>query len=211
MNLSRILLVAAVALAANFARADDTKEFLDPKNWEGRSDIWYITDGVVVGYNEEDPKYNTFFCSKKKYSDFDISFKVQLKDGKGNSGLQIRSALKDEKKFTVAGPQVDAGSGYWGSLYGEGVGGMMKASKKEDIETAVKETEWNEYHVVAKGTKVTIKINGTTMVDDDFPNLPGNQKDKPAPTEGIIAFQYHAGHKGMRVSFKDIQFTNLAK
>ena len=81
MNLSRILLVAAVALAANFARADDTKEFLDPKNWEGRSDIWYITDGVVVGYNEEDPKYNTFFCSKKKYSDFDISFKVQLKDG----------------------------------------------------------------------------------------------------------------------------------
>jgi Domain of Unknown Function (DUF1080) len=211
MNLSRLLLAAAVALSANAARADDTKEFLDPKNWEGRSDIWYITDGVVVGYNEEDPKYNTFFCSKKKYSDFDISFKVQLKDGKGNSGLQIRSKLTDEKLFKVAGPQVDAGAGYWGSLYGEGVGGMMKASKKEDIAKAVKETEWNEYHVVAKGTKITITINGTTMVDDDFKMLPGKEKDKAAPTEGIIAFQYHAGHKGMRVSFKDIKFTNLAK
>ena len=40
MNLSRILLVAAVALSANFARADDTKEFLDPKNWEGE---WKMT------------------------------------------------------------------------------------------------------------------------------------------------------------------------
>lgn len=211
MNLSRLLFVAAVALAANVVRADDTKEFLDPANWHGRTDIWTLKDGSVVGYNEEDPKYNTFFASKKKYSDFEISFKVQLKDGKGNSGLQIRSMLKDEKKFVVAGPQVDAGAGYWGSLYGEGIGGMMKASKPEDIKKAVKEKDWNEYKVVAKGTKITVTVNGTTMIDDEFPNMPGKEKAKPAPTEGIFAFQYHAGHKGMRVEFKDITFKNLAK
>lgn len=211
MTLSRLLCVVALATAAPALRADDTKEFLDPANWHGRTDIWSITDGVVVGYNEEDPKYNTFFASKKKYSDFEISFKVMLKDGKGNSGLQIRSTLRDDKKFVVAGPQVDVGAGYWGSLYGEGIGGMMRASKPDDIKKAVKPEEWNEFHVVAKGTKITVKVNGTTMVDEEFPNLPGKEKNKPAPTEGIFAFQYHAGHKGMKVMFKDIKFTNLAK
>jgi hypothetical protein len=113
---------------------------------------------------------------------------------------------------------VDVGKGYWGSLYGEGVGGMMKASSPDAIKKAVKESEFNEYHIVAKGTKITIKINGETMVDQDFPKLPG-RKDKdgkeieggPAPTEGIIAFQAHGGYPKMRVEFRDIKFTNLGK
>ena len=210
MSLSRFVLLAAVALAfAPTSRADDTADFLNPDNWVGRSDIWTIKDGVVVGETKEDPKYNTFFVSKKKYSDFEMTCKIQLKGGIGNSGIQIRSTLKDDKKFIVAGPQVDVGAGYWGSLYGEGIGGMMQPSKKPDIEKAVKVEEFNEYHIVAKGTKITIKINGTTMVDNDFPNMPGKESAKPAPTEGIIAFQAHAGYKSMRVEFKDIKFTIL--
>ncbi len=210
MSLSRFVLLAAVALAfAPTSRADDTADFLNPDNWVGRSDIWTIKDGGVVGETKEDPKYNTFFVSKKKYADFEMTCKIQLKGGIGNSGIQIRSTLKDDKKFVVAGPQVDVGAGYWGSLYGEGIGGMMQASKKPDIEKAVKVEEFNEYHIVAKGTKITIKINGTTMVDNDFPNLPGKDNTKPAPTEGIIAFQAHAGYPTMRVEFKDIKFPIL--
>lgn len=214
MKLSRFLLLAALVLSAshlNTLRADDTKEFLDPANWHGRTDLWTIKDGSIVGETKEDPKYNTFFCTKKTYSDFEMSFKVHLRDGVGNSGIQIRSTLKDDKKFVVAGPQVDIGKGYWGSLYGEGVGGMMKASKPDDIKKYVKETEWNDYTIVAKGTHVKITINGHTMIDEDFPNLPGNQKDKPAPKEGIIALQVHAGYPKMRIEFKDFKFTNLAK
>ena len=210
MSLSRFVLLAAVALAfAPTSRADDTADFLNPDNWVGRSDIWTIKDGVVVGETKEDPKYNTFFVSKKKYADFEMTCKIQLKGGIGNSGIQIRSTLKDDKKFIVAGPQVDVGAGYWGSLYGEGIGGMMQPSKKPDIEKAVKVEEFNEYHIVAKGTKITIKINGTTMVDNDFPNLPGKESAKPAPTKGIIAFQAHGGYPTMRVEFKDIKFTIL--
>ena len=47
---------------------------------------------------------------------------------------------------------------------------------------------------------VTIKINGTTTIDDEFAKM---------PAEGIIAFQLHAG-KPMEVTFKDIQFTDLS-
>ncbi|MCI0702781.1 MAG: DUF1080 domain-containing protein [Planctomycetia bacterium] len=207
------LFLAALLLVPAVARADDTEEFLKPDNWQGREDIWKLDPKAktIVGETKQDPKYNTFFCSKKKYSDFELSFKVQLRDAVGNSGVQIRSERfdKDDKQpFRVRGPQVDVGKGYWGSLYGEGVGGMMKASSPDAIKKAVKETEFNEYHIVAKGTKITIKINGETMVDQDFPMLPGKDK-KPAPTEGIIAFQAHAGYPKMRVEYKDIVFKDL--
>src|SRR5215204_1374163 len=153
MRLSRLLFAVVLLAAGNAARADDTEDFLKPENWEGRADLFKLDPKArtIVGETMEDPKYNTFFCTKKKYSDFELSFKVQLRDAVGNSGVQIRSTLRDDKKFVVAGPQVDVGKGYWGSLYGEGVGGMMKASSPDAIKKAVKETEFNEYHIVAKG------------------------------------------------------------
>ena len=206
MRLSHLLAVPALLLFVSVSRADDTKEFLDPANWEGRSDIWTIKDGVVVGDAKEDPKYNTFFCSKKKYGDFELTFKVQMPSPMGNSGVQFRSVLKDEKKFVVHGPQVDIGAGYWGSLYGEGVGGYLLKAKGEPVKG--KEKEFNEYHIVAKGNHVTIKVNGELTVDEDIPD---NKGKNPAPAEGIIAFQMHGNRGPMRVEFKDIKFTNLKK
>src|SRR4051794_27993310 len=97
MRLSRLLFAAAIlALPALSARADDTADFLNPDNWQGRTDIWSIKDGVIVGETKEDPKYNNFFCSKKKYSDFELSCKILLRDGVGNSGIQIRSERFDK-------------------------------------------------------------------------------------------------------------------
>ncbi len=223
MRLSRLFratpfAIVALLLAPPVVRADDTEDFLKPENWEGRKDIWKLDPKAktIVGETMEDPKYNTFFCSKKKYSDFELSFKVQLRDAVGNSGAQIRSERTDKddstnkQPFKVRGPQVDVGKGYWGSLYGEGVGGMMKQSSADAIKKAVKETEFNEYSIVAKGTKITIKINGETMVDQEFAKLPGKEP-KDTPKDGIIAFQAHAGYPKMRVEFKDIKFTDLGK
>jgi hypothetical protein len=219
MRLSRFWpAVPAVLLACSPAvRADDTADFLKPDNWEGRTDIWKIEKTSIVGETTEDPKYNTFLCSKKTYSDFELKFKVTLRDEVGNSGVQIRSHRLDKdgdaKPFRVGGPQADIGKGYWGSLYGEGVGGMMKQSDPKAIEKAVKGAEANEYTIVAKGTKITVTINGETMVDGDFPKLPAKKPEdaKDAPTDGIIAFQAHAGYPKMKVEFADIKFTDLSK
>jgi 3-keto-disaccharide hydrolase len=213
MRYPRLLLAGPLLVLLNAAaRGDDTEEFLKPDNWHGRADLFKLDPKArtIVGETMEDPKYNTFFCTKKTYSDFELTFKVQLRDGVGNSGVQIRSQLRDDKKFVVAGPQVDVGKGYWGSLYGEGVGGMMKASDPAKIKRVVKESEFNEYKIVAKGTHITVTVNGETMVDQDFPTLPGKDM-KTAPTDGIIAIQVHAGYPKMRVEFKDISFTDLSK
>ena len=210
MRLSQIwpALPAVLVVLSPAVRADDTEEFLKPSNWEGRSDIWKIEKGTIVGETKEDPKYNTFFCSKPKYGDFELSFKATLRDGIGNSGVQIRSEVFDAKLFKVKGPQVDIGKGYWGSLYGEGVGGMIVESGKEKIAKAVKETEANAFHIVAKGNKIKVTVNGEVMVDGEYPQT---KDKKPFPAEGIIAFQAHAGYPKMRIEFADIKFKKLSK
>jgi hypothetical protein len=210
MRLSRLsaavpLLAVALVAAPPHVRADDTDDFLNPDNWEGLEKHWKIEGRTVVGETPAALKVNTFLCSKQKYADFEMSFKVQLKDGVGNSGVQIRSEVFDAKQFRVRGPQVDVGAGYFGSLYGEGVGGYLLKAKKD----VAKPKEFNEYHVVAKGNHVTVKVNGEVTVDEDFPT--SNAKSKtptPAPAEGIIAFQLHTGPL-MRVEYKDITFKKL--
>ena len=173
----------------------------DFEGWEGLiKEYWSVKDGDLVGYTSKDPGFNTFLCSKKEYKDFEMSFKVRLKDGVGNSGIQIRSKLANEKKFAVHGPQADIGAGYWGSLYGENFGGMMKAASKES-QKAIKAKDFNDYSIKCVGKKVTIKINGVTTVDEEFAKM---------PAEGIIAFQLHAGYPSMEVTFKDLKFKDLS-
>ncbi|MBX9582638.1 MAG: DUF1080 domain-containing protein [Gemmataceae bacterium] len=203
MRLPRLPLAAALVLTAAAARADDTADFLKPDNWEGLPEYWKVDGTTVTGSADKDPGFNTFLCSKKKYGDFELSFKVQLKDGKGNSGVQVRSSVVDPQKFVVAGPQADIGAEYWGSLYGERVGGWLKKAPKNHAKAA----EFNDYQVTVRGNHVTIKVNGETTIDEDFPD---NKGKDPAPAEGVIAFQLHAGGP-MTVTFKDIQFTDLGK
>jgi hypothetical protein len=141
--------------------ADDFFTGKNLEGWEGLSEHWAAKDGMLHGTTK--PKginFNTFLCSKKQYGDFDLKLKVKIENAVGNSGIQIRSSIKDPKKFVVAGPQCDMGQQYWGSLYGEQFGGMMKSSDAKKVEKVVKPKDWNDYHIVCKGKHVTIKING---------------------------------------------------
>jgi Domain of Unknown Function (DUF1080) len=203
-----LALVAGLALwaVAPATRADSAKSsgFFNGKDldgWEGLTQYWSVKDGAIVGYTPSDPHHNTFLCSKKSYKDFELSFKIRLKDGIGNSGVQIRSKIVDPEKFVMAGPQADIGQSYWGSLYGERFGGMMKASPPALVKEVVKPKEFNDYSIKCVGKHVTIAINGTTMVDGDFEKM---------PDDGIIGWQLHAGFPSMEVTFKDIKFKDLS-
>ena len=193
--------------------ADDkpsAAEFFDGKTlagWDGLMKYWSVQDGAIVGSTmPSGVNFNTFLCSKQKFKDFELTFQVRLRDGKGNSGVQIRSAMLDPKTFAVKGPQCDIGEGYWGSLFGEHHAPgekhiMLKAAAPEEIKKVVKASDFNDYHIRAVGQHVTIKINGTTMVDGEFPTV---------EPEGIIAFQLHGGGP-MEVTYRKIQFKELKR
>ncbi len=190
---------------ATLARADDKDTFFNGKDltgWEGLSNYWSVQDGAIVGATPDGLKFNTFLCSKKKYKDFELSFQVKLtgKGWSGNSGVQIRSEVFKPEELAVKGPQCDMGDAYWGSLYGEHFGGMMKQAPEDVVKRVLKADDFNDYSIKCVGKHVTIKLNGETTVDDDFEKL---------PEEGIIAWQLHAGDP-MQVVFRKIEFKDLS-
>ena len=131
------VLSAGLLLASSNSVAvaeEDSAAFFNGKNtngWEGLPEYWSIKDGAIVGKTpKEGLKFNTFLCSKAKYGDFELKFQVKLTGDltKANSGVQIRSDIKDKDKFVVFGPQCDIGQQFWGTLYGEHfVGGKWAA------------------------------------------------------------------------------------
>jgi hypothetical protein len=206
--LSALFLAALMGFgSASSTRAGDesSNEFFNGKSldgWEGLTQLWSVKDGAIVGTAPpEGLKFNSFLCSKKTYKDFELHFKIRLKDGKGNSGVQIRSKIFDMEHYAVAGPQCDIGDIYWGSLYGEQFGGMMQAAPKEVVSQVLKKDDFNDYYIRCVGKHVTIKLNGATTVDSEFAKL---------PEDGIIAWQMHERYPAMEVTFKDIQFKDLS-
>jgi len=200
-----LLLAVFAGIALTAANAGEGSTFFNGKDLEGfeglLKEYWSVKDGTIVGTTA--PKginFNTFLCSKKKYKDFELSFQVKLAKV-GNSGIQIRSHIHNKEKFAVTGPQCDMGAQYWGSLYGENFGGMMKAADAKLVKETVKVDDFNDYYIKCVGKHVTIKLNGKTTVDAEFAKL---------PDEGIIAFQIHGG-PSMDVVFRNIQFKNLSK
>lgn len=209
------LCLAGALVAASQSGAADEKAFVpaDFSGWEGLKDYWSYKDGALVGSTETTNglKFNTFLCSRDQYSDFELSFQIRLKGGQGNSGVQIRSKIINQDTLAVGGPQCDIGSFYWGSLYGEhfggppaknGIpkGGMMKQSPPDVVKRVLKADDFNDYYIKCVGNHVTIKLNGETTVDDDFPKM---------PPQGIIAWQLHQGGP-MEVTFRNIRFTDLS-
>src|SRR5438270_4981812 len=207
-SLSSLLAVVCALLFCLGSHGDDaaSTDFFNGKNldgWEGLANLWSVKDGAIVGSTFPDgQKFNTFLCSKKSYTDFDMSFKVRLtgQGWSGNSGVQIRSKIFDKEHLAVEGPQCDMGDVYWGSLYGEHFGGMMKQAPPELVKKVLKPDSFNDYSIKCVGKHVTIKLNGETTVDEDFEKL---------PDEGIVAWQLHAGGP-MEVTFKNIQFKDLS-
>src|SRR5438309_3737181 len=132
-------LAPLAAVQGDDAAKSDFFNGKDLEGWEGLNEYWSVQDGALVGTAPtEGLKFNTFLCSKKKYKDFELTFQIRLKDGKGNSGVQIRSFIHDMQHYAVTGPQCDIGENYWGSLYGEHFGGMMKEAPKAKVNEKLK-------------------------------------------------------------------------
>ncbi|MBI3417154.1 MAG: DUF1080 domain-containing protein, partial [Verrucomicrobia bacterium] len=161
--------------------------------------------------------------------DFELRFAYRIiadnNVGFANSGVQYRS--KDLGNFVVGGYQGDfeAGSTFSGILYDEAGGaggrGIMaqrgeivtwsadgkktvtgSLGKSEDIQAKIKANDWNEYVIIAQGSRLQHFINGvqTVGVIDDT--------EGKRLTSGILALQLHAGEP-MTVQFKNIRIKSL--
>lgn len=204
----------------------------DLTGWRGNPDLWSVKDNLITGITKADPKltHNTFLVfTNGEFGDFELRLSYRIE--KGNSGIQYRSRVTKEGQFgpVVAGYQADfeAGKTYSGILYEEGGRGILAqrgqkvviktdandpkkhkvevagaVGKTDEIQAQIKNEDWNDYVIIAKGNHLQHYINGQLTVDVT------DENEARAAKTGVLALQIHVGPP-MIVQFKNVRIKSL--
>lgn len=179
------------------------------KGWTQKNGTatYRVEDGAIVGKTKEGSP-NSFLCTDKDYTDFDLEFEVLVDDGL-NSGVQFRSqSTKEFDNGRVHGPQVEIEKGGTaGRVYGEALGtDWLSDLGDEAAQKAFKVGEWNKYRVRAVGKTIETWVNGvrTAKFEDERSKM----------TTGFIGLQVHgiaAGSGPYQVRWRNIKIKDLTK
>jgi hypothetical protein len=173
----------------------------DLKGWRtdkaGKAPGWGVDEGGILYVKGG----GGWLMTEKEYGDFELRLEYKVPVN-GNSGVGLRSPLKGDPAYVGMEIQIldDYGPAYkklrpyqyTGSIYG-----VVPPSKR----VTKKAGEWNSMRIVAKGRRVTVAINGTTVVDA---NLDDYKKDFKAHP-GLLREKGHLGlqnYGGARVEFR---------
>ncbi len=219
-----------LAEEAGFTRRSSggLKPIFDGKTLSGwkapEMSYWSVEDGAITAQStQENPvKSNQFLAWQLgELDDFELKLKYRI-DGTpaANSGIQIRSRVPPDGHVAGYQADIDRGGTYTGALYDEQGRGMLaergeisligadgkKSSTSlrdsSELFANIKKDGWNDYHIIARGPHIILKINGKVtaeVIDNDKANQ---------DLSGVLALQLHAGPP-MKVQFKDIQLKRL--
>lgn len=185
-----------------------------------------VEDGAITGTTtkEHNPPYNQFIVWQGgTVTDFELKFKFRIFGPKANSGMQFRSEVRDkglvwgyQADIAVSGPYL---GGIWDeygprkSLAARGESNVIdEAGKKTTKQFAPAESiikninlqNWNEYHIIARGAHIILKINGQKTAE-----LIDRETGKAAAS-GILAMPIIPGEP-MKVQYKDLRLKVLKK
>ncbi len=222
-----VSMFAILMLGAMTASADDEgfRTIFDGKTldgWDGDPKFWSVEDGAMTGETTADnPTQGNTFIVWRGGTPGDFELKVEYRLRNHNSGIQFRSFENPDEwgRWVIGGYQADLAENkqFDGLLYGERYRGILcmrgdktvigedhkakvvgKVGDATELLSHIKQDDWNEYHIVAKGNRLTHSINGHQMVectDDDV---------EMCRADGLLAFQLHAGPP-MKVQFRNIR------
>lgn len=195
------------------------------ENWDGNPEFWSVQDGAITGITTKDKptKANTFIIYRGgELKNFELRFDYKLIGG--NSGVQYRSfePNPEKQKWVVGGYQADFESGkkYSGILYGEKFRGILANRGKkteltrvdgkfkvkevgtvgdsDEIQSKIKDEQWNEYKIIAKDYHFVHMINSVVTCECT------DNDEKQRRDSGILALQLHQGPP-MKVQFRNIR------
>jgi Domain of Unknown Function (DUF1080) len=146
---------------------------------------WTVKDGILH-YDGKGESLKT----AKNYGDIDLYVDWKISP-MADSGIYLRG-----KPQVQIWDRPDVGSG-----------GLFNNKKNPSKPTKVADKpvgEWNTFHIIMKGEKVTVYLNGEKVVDDvpleNYPNYDG-----PVPATGTIELQHH----GNPLEFRNIYIREL--
>ena len=176
------------------------KPLFNGKDLEGWHGGGYTFDaGILVCQ----PGAGGFFRTTAEYADFVMRLEFKLPPG-GNNGLVIRSGPHGPLGNGIELQILDDSAAeyaklapyqYHGSIYGA-VGAHRGYQRPVG--------EWNYQEVTCRGPQITVKLNGTTIVDADVSTI-----DKPARAEAKGGLVRRAGHVGFLGHGTGVEFRSV--
>ena len=180
----------------------------DLEGWVGDTVGYAAEEGKIVIY----PKRGSGnLYTEKEYSDFVLRFEFKLTPG-ANNGLGIRAPLEGDAAYVGMELQILDNTAhiykdlkpyqYHGSIYG------VAPARRGYLKPV---GEWNYQEVVAKGTRITINLNGVMIVDADIQEaivqgtIDGREHPGLKRESGHIGFLGHGSH----VEFRNIRIKEL--
>ena len=184
--------VVALATAVTVCAADSEEGFVkifDGKTFDGwklgdaNAKSWRIEDGALVAQGQRSHAF--YVGDEKPFKDFELKVDVMTEPG-SNGGIYFHTQFQ-ESGWPKAGfeCQVNVTQGDWiktGSLYG-----LVNMAL-----TPARDNAWWTQHIIVKGNKVTVNIDGKKVLEYNEP--PGVQPGKDFGrklSEGTFAFQAH--------------------
>lgn len=166
---------------------------------------WSLKDGVATLTPREGEsgwsRWSAYLWSKESYGDFEVEFDYLL-EPKGNSGFYFRVGdVNDPVKQGIEVQIYDSAS--WGPekpLNDHDSGGLIPGVPPTK-RSAKPAGEWNHFHIVSKGDKLTVKLNGEVVNEVDLTQ--GALASRPK--KGPIGFQDH----GLPLSLRNIRVRAL--
>jgi hypothetical protein len=215
--------ITASVPALTAADADGFVEMFNGKNlqgWEGKPGWWYVEDGAITSQSTPEkpcPTAHYLMWRGGQPADFDLRLEFRLVGG--NSGIQFRS--RELPEYDTSGYQADIEDGeqWTGCLFEHTRGGVAMRGEKVSIAPDGKKTvtalgdpeqllkkvrrhEWNSYRILARGSEITLEINGTVMAQVV------DLQEGVAAKQGVIALQMHPGPP-MKIQFRNLRMKLL--
>lgn len=195
--------------------------------WEGDPQYWRVENGCLVG--EVTPtnllKVNSFIVWRGgETRDFELKAEYRV-SAAGNSGINYRSVMVTNGPWAMRGYQadIDGKNRYTGQNYEEKgrtflalpgqvtrvVEGKLPqiigtTGPTNELVAAIRNGDWNEYHLIVSGNVMTHLINGRVMsvvVDEDAKNR---------TFSGLLGVQVHVGPP-MKIEYRNFRLKNLAR
>ena len=200
------LVVGGISFAAQAADPEDGfKTIFDGKTFNGwkigdeQAKSWRIEDGAFVAQGSRSHIY--YVGDDQPFKDFELKVDVMTEPG-SNGGIYFHTKYQ-ESNWPKAGfeCQVNVSQTDWiktGSLYG-----LVNIAM-----TPAQDNKWWTQHIIVKGNRVTVKIDGKTVLEYNEP--PGTQPGKDFTRkldQGTFAFQAHDPKSVIR--YKNVRVKRL--
>jgi hypothetical protein len=194
LSIAYLVAVGSLGLAKEPPSADGWVDLVGSdleKNWTTTGN-WSLKEGVFTITPRPGEKgwdrFDAYLWSKKTYEDFEIEFEYKVEKN-GNSGFYFR--VGDMKSPVAKGIEVqiyDSASKKEDAKLNDHDSGGIIPGVPPTKRAAKPAGEWNKFHIINKGDKLTVKLNGETVNEVDLTKAP--LKDRPKV--GSIGFQDHA-------------------